>query len=122
MPSRGSGRLAQALALMNRSFLFCLLSVAATVRAQVTDDVYLVNFAVFPIRDAQGCALVGARDVNQRSPPNFHPSLPFMKAACVHFRAIWQSDVPLDVDPAYKTAVWHRDSPDVPTFMQEAQM
>ena len=106
---------------MNRSFLVCLLLVTATARAQAI-DVYLVNFAVFSVQGAKGCAFVSARDVNQRTLSDFRPSLPFMRAACSHFRATWQANLPSGTDPAYESAVWHRESPDVPTFMQEAQM
>jgi hypothetical protein len=107
---------------MGKSLVMCVFLIVTAAKAGADENLYLAVFAIFPTQTSKGCAFVMARDVDQKSPPDFRPSLPFMKAACSHFHAVWQADIPANVTSDYESAVWHKESPDLPTFLQQASM
>lgn len=104
--------------------LMCLVLLSPAGNSLANDDLYFVSFAVFPTAHAEGCAFVRARDPeSEKTVENFRPSMAFMKSACMHFNAVWQANLPSDSKEIdYKIAVWHRSSPDTPTFMPMVDM
>src|SRR5579862_8606234 len=99
---------------MRKSLVMCIFFMFTATNARADENLYLAVFAIFPVQRSKGCAFAMARHANQKSPPNFRPSLPFMKAACSHFHAVWQDSLPANATPEYESAVWHRESPDLP--------
>ena len=104
--------------------LMCLVLLSPTRNSLANDDLYYVSFSVFPIAKSNGCAFFRAHDPeSEEVVKNFRPSTAFMKAACTHFNAVWQANLPSDSkEIEYRIAVWHRSSPDTPTFMPMVDM
>ena len=109
---------------MKKSLLACLLFTVAAKNAPADDEIYFVSLAIFPVLSFKGCAFVQATEpASRRTIGSFHPSPAFMKAACLHFSSSWHPQLPADrSNVSYEIAVWHKNSPDTPTFMQMANM
>jgi len=91
--------------------------------AQAQSDLYWISFAVFPTAESQ-CVFIRAADPESgQLIGNFVPSTTFMKAACRHFDATWQQSVPDGMEERdFRIAVWHRATPDEPTYLRQANM
>jgi len=109
---------------MLKAVVACLLFTSAIANTFADDELYFASLAIFSVGASNGCALMQTFEpASRRTIEGFQPSPAFMKAACSHFHAAWQTAIPADAsNVSYEIAVWHKDSPDGPTFLQQVQM
>jgi len=106
-----------------KSFSASFLLVFA-ISSTANSELFFATLAIFPVENAKGCTFVLANDPeSHKAIEHFRPSAAFMKVACSHFKATWYAKVPAQATTVeYETVVWHKESPDAPTFLKQVDM